>query len=314
LIKELILIFLTLISILLVFERYLSKKKLRGCEERYQVLDKKYEAVESNNQYVENVNLELKKRVTTEKHKHSQKDHILIQQSRLAAMGEMIASIGYQWRQPLNNLSLLIQDVSEAQEFDEINDEYITRFTKESMVLIKQMLRSINDFRKFYQLNKEKTAFSLSDAIEEALSIFSFSLNLTNHSIHVHFEYRGQHRVFGYQNEFIQVFLHILMNARDAFVINNVKNRKICIKIDEDEWFYMTEIIDNGGGIDLSLLDKIFHPYFTTKTTGTGLGLYMTKIILENMNGSVKAENTGDGARFLLFVPKVAATETQDTA
>ncbi len=306
-IKELILIFLTLISILLVFDRYLSKKKLRDYEKRYQVLYKKYKDVESNNQYVENVNLELKKRIHNEKHRHSQKDHILIQQSRLAAMGEMIASIGYQWRQPLNNLSLLIQDVSEAQEFAEINDKYITRFTKESMVLIKQMSRSINDFRKFYQQNKEKTAFSLSESIEEALSIFS--LNLTNHSIHVHFEYRGQHRVFGYQNEFIQVFLQILMNARDAFVINNVKSRKICIKIDEDEWFYMTEIIDNGGGIDLSLLDKIFHPYFTTKTNGTGLGLYMTKIVLENMNGSVKAENTGDGARFLLFVPKVAATE-----
>ena len=116
-IKELILIFLTLISILLVFDRYLSKKKLRDYEKRYQFLYIKYKDVESNNQYVENVNLELKKRIHNEKHRHSQKDYILIQQSRLAAMGEMIASIGYQWRQPLNNLSLLIQDVSEAQEF-----------------------------------------------------------------------------------------------------------------------------------------------------------------------------------------------------
>ncbi|MCQ6282176.1 sensor histidine kinase [Bacillus sp. EB600] len=311
-IKVLILFFLTLISILLVFERYLSKKKLRDYEKRYQVLYKRYEDIESNNQYVEKVNLELMKRIHTEKQKYSQKDHKLIQQSRLAAMGEMIANIGYQWRQPLNNLSLLIQDVSEAQEFDEINDEYITRLTKESMALIKHMSRSINDLRKFYQQNNEKTAFSLPEAIEEALSIFS--LNLTNYDIHVHFEYRGQHSVFGYQNEFIQVFLHLLMNARDAFVINNVKNRKICIKIDEDECFYMIEIIDNGGGMDRSLLDKIFHPYFTTKTNGTGLGLFMTKNILESMNGSVKAENTGDGAKFLLFVPKVVATETQETA
>lgn len=226
-------------------------------------------------------------------------------------MGEIIASIGYQWRQPLNSLSLLIQDVSEAQEFNEINDQYINRFTKESMALIKHMSRSINDFRKLYQPNKEKTVFSLSEAIEDALSIFSLSLN--NHSIHVHFEYGGQHEVIGFRNEFIQVVLNILMNARDALITHNVDNRNICIKIAEDHWFYMTEIIDNGGGIEPYLLDKIFDPYFTTRPDGTGLGLFMTKIILESINGIVKAENTGNGARLCLFVPKAGATDTEDS-
>jgi phosphoglycerate-specific signal transduction histidine kinase len=100
---------------------------------------------------------------------------MLVQQSRLAAMGEMIASIGHQWRQPLNNLSLLIQDVSEAQEFEELNDQYINRFTNESMVLIKHMSRTINDFRKFYLPNKEKAVFSLSESIEDALIFMSNS-------------------------------------------------------------------------------------------------------------------------------------------
>jgi signal transduction histidine kinase len=296
----------------MILERYFYKKNLSKCEERYRVLYKKYEAVTGNNHFVESLNHELTKQVQAEKHYQSQKDHILIQQSRFAAMGEIIASIGFQWRQPLNRLSLLIQDVSEAQEFNEINDQYINRFTKESMALIKHMARSINDFRKFYQPNKEKTAFSLSEAIEDALSIFSLSLK--NHDIHVYFEYRGQHKVIGYRNEFIQVVLNILMNARDAFIACNRENRNISIKIDEDDCFYMTEISDNGGGMEPTLLDKIFDPYFTTRPNGTGLGLYMTKMIIENMNGNVKAENIETGARFCLFVPKAGATEVLETA
>ena len=135
-----------------------------------------------------------------------------------------------------------------------------------------------------------------------------------NHNIHVQFEYRGQQRIYGFQNEFIQVILNIFMNAKDAFVSRNIENRKLSIKIDEDEWFYMTEIIDTGGGIESSLLEKIFDPYFTTRQNGTGLGLYMAKVILENMHGNIKAENTGNGARFLLFMPKPEAADIPESA
>jgi signal transduction histidine kinase len=279
--------------------------KLKQLEEKYQCLYENYHLEKD-------LTVELEKRIEEEVNKNQQKDHMLVQQSRLAAMGEMIASIGHQWRQPLNNLSLLIQDVSEAQEFEELSDQYINRFTNESMVLIKHMSRTINDFRKFYLPNKEKAVFSLSESIEDALSIFSLSLK--NHNIHVQFEYRGQQRVYGFQNEFIQVILNIFMNAKDAFVNHNIENRKLSIKIDEDEWFYMTEIIDTGGGIELSLLDSIFEPYFTTRQNGTGLGLYMAKVILENMHGNIKAENTDTGARFLLFIPKLAAAGIPESA
>lgn len=310
--NDIILISFILLFILVILETAFYQKKIAKCEEKYQVLLKKYEAVGDSNQYVESLNHELTKRVQEEKHKQSQKNHILIQQSRFAAMGEIITSIGYQWRQPLNRLSLLIQDVSEAQEFNEINDQYIKRFTQESMTLIKQMARSINDFRKFYQPNKKKTAFSLAEAMEDALSIFSLSLK--NYDIHVHFEYRGQQKVIGYRNDFIQAVLNILMNVRDAFITCNVGQRKIWIKIDEDDCFYMTEIIDNGGGIDRAIMGKIFDPYFTTRPNGTGLGLFMTKMILEDMNGNVKAENTEHGTRICLFIPKAGATDSLETA
>jgi C4-dicarboxylate-specific signal transduction histidine kinase len=279
--------------------------KLRESEEKFNILSGNY-------QTEKHIKIELENRIKEEVSKSRQKDHILIQQSRLASMGEMLGSIGHQWRQPLNNLSLLIQDVREAQEFNELNDQYINRFTKESMVLIKHMSRTINDFRKFYLPNKEKAVFSLSDSIEDALSIFS--LTLKNFNIHVHFEYRGQQKVYGYQNEFIQVMLNIFMNAKDAFVSQNIDNRKLSIKIDEDEWFYMIEISDTGGGIETSLLDTLFDPYFTTRQNGTGLGLYMSKIILENMHGNIKAENTATGAKFLLFVPKLEAAGVQESA
>lgn len=300
-----LLIFLILLAFIVVFIVRHFHHQLKQSEEKYQDLVENFHLEK-------NLNIELEKKIEEEVNKNRQKDHMLVQQSRLAAMGEMIASIGHQWRQPLNNLSLLIQDVREAQEFKELDDRYVNRFTKESMVLIKHMSRTINDFRKFYLPNKEKAVFSLSESIEYALSIFSLSLK--NHNIHVQFEYRGQQKVYGFQNEFIQVILNIFMNAKDAFVSHNIENRKLSIKIDEDEWFYMTEIIDTGGGIDSSLLEKIFDPYFTTRQNGTGLGLYMAKVIIENMHGNVKAENTGNGARFLLFMPKPEAAGIQESA
>lgn len=270
-------------------------KKLKESEENYRELTEKYEVDVSN----------LENRVKQEAAKNEQKDHLLIQHSRLAAMGELIDSIGHQWRQPLNGLSLIIQDVREALQFGEINDQYIDTFTKEGMIQIKHMSRTIDDFRKFYQPNKEKCTFSLSDSIEAALSIYSF--NLKKHDIHVEFEYREQHMVFGFPNEYSQVVLNILTNARDAFVVNEIKNRRLDINIHTDGSFLVVLFTDNAGGIEPDSLSKVFEPYFTTKSNGTGIGLYMTKIIIEKMNGSVKVENTHGGARFILSVPKVAS-------
>ncbi len=273
-------------------------KKLKESEMSYLDLAKKYEAAET-------VNQNLEKRIQDELAKNREKDYVLIQQSRLAAMGEMIASMGHQWRQPLNSLSLLVQDVREALEFGEIDDQYIDRFTRESMIQIKNMSRTINDFRKFYQPNKEKTLFSVGESIEDALTIFSTSL--ITHKIQVEFEYRGQYMAYGFPNEYCQVVLNLLANTRDAFVQNDINNRKIIIKLAETEKDITAEFIDNAGGIDQALLEKIFDPYFTTRIHGTGLGLYMTKKIMENMDGSVMVENIGDGARFCLSAPKVAA-------
>lgn len=261
--------------------------------------------LKAGKQYVELFNRKLETKINEEITKNRKKDHLLIQQSRMVAMEELIESISHQWRQPLNCLSLLIQDVKEALEFGEINHQYIDGFTRESMIQIKQLSDTINDFRKIYRPTMEASLFSLSSAIEDALSIFTSSLK--NHNIHIQFEYRGQQNVIGCQNEFSQAVLNILINARDAFIEHNVKNRMITIKIEEGSEVYSIHFTDNAGGIEASFVKKIFDPYFLTKSKGQGfgLGLFVTRMILENMNGSIHMENINDGARFSIFVPKI---------
>lgn len=266
----------------------------------YQELLEQYEETIKLNRYLE-------KRSQEQAVEIKQKEQMLIHQSRLAAMGEMLASIGHQWRFPLNSLTLMIHDLKDALEFGEINDKYLDRFSRESMNLITQMSEIITDFRKFYKSDKEKVPFSVGDSIEDALSIFSLSLQ--NHGIEVQFEYRGQQMAYGLPNEFVQVVLNILINARDAFIHKNIPNRKVTIRLTETAKIINAEFTDNAGGIDSSDIVKVFDPYFTTRPQGTGLGLYMTKMIIENMNGSVMVDNTSNGARFSLLIPKVPASQ-----
>jgi len=275
-------------------------KKLKESEQSYRELAEKYEAINRN----------LEKKIQAEVEKNRQKDHLLIQHSKLASIGEMIASIGHQWRQPLNSLSLIIQDVREEFEFGQLDEIYIDHFIKESMLQIKHMSRTIQDFRKFYKPNKDKAPFSIGSSIEDALSIFSSSLKFDG--IQLEFEYRGELLAYGFPNEYSQVVLNILTNARDAFVQKNSFERKITIMLRETSQFIIAEFADNAGGIDPSLLDKVFDPYFTTRPHGTGLGLYMTKMILENMNGLVTVENHEGGARFCLSVPKYTRKGTTE--
>jgi signal transduction histidine kinase len=303
-----IFIFFVIGLFIFVIFQYISKgrgllKKLNESENNYRDLAKKYEAAKTTKQ-------DLETRIQEEVAKNREKDYVLIQQSSLAAMMEMIASMDHQWRQPLNNLSLLIQDVREALEFGEIDDQYIERFTKEGMFQIKEMSQTIDDFRRFYKPNKEKTPFPVGDSIEAALSIFSTSLK--KHGIQVEFEYRGQYTAFGFPNEFCQAVLNLLTNTRDAFVQNKTDNRKIFINIVETDNEITVEFIDNAGGFERELHEKIFDPYFTKRQHGTGIGLYLTKKILENMDGRVSVDNSGDGARFCLTVPKAAAAVQPD--
>jgi signal transduction histidine kinase len=283
--------------------RHVVLKKQKENEENYREMTEKYEVAVRN----------LESRVAEEAAKNRQKDHFLLHHSRFVSMGEMITSIGYQWQQPLNSLLLLIQDVREALQFGEINDHYIDTFTKEGMIEINYMSRTINDFRKFYQPTKQKCTFSISDCIEKALSICSYSLKI--HDIHVEFEYREEHMAYGFPNEYSQAVLTLLTNARYAFITNKANKRILAIKISTEGSCIVVDFTDNAGVIEPLMLSRVFEPDLTTRNIDTtGIGLYMTKIMIENMDGSVTVKNTGEGAQFRLSVPKAASMDIPSPA
>jgi len=227
-----------------------------------------------------------------------ERENMILRQSKLAAMGEMIGAIAHQWRQPLNALNINIENLEDDFDDELVNKEYIDEFIKEQTDTIHFMSKTIDDFRNFFRIEKEKEQFSTKKAIESTFSIQSAQLN--NHNIS--FDVRGDDFVVdGFKNEFQQVILNIVSNAKDAIVNHNTKEGKITVSLQDG----IIKIKDNGGGTPANIIDRIFEPYFTTKEQGegTGMGLYMSKMIIEdNMGGIINAVNTEDGTEFVINV------------
>ena len=246
----------------------------------------------------------LDDRVKQEIEKNRQKEQLLIHQSKMAGMGEMIGNIAHQWRQPLNALGLGIQKIKMLYDADMLTEEKFNQSVKKSNMLIKKMSETIDDFRNFFKVDKEKQNFRLEDAIDDTLELLDASLKVNNIEVIVLHQDDGIN-VFGYKNELEQVLLNIVNNAKDALMENNIQNSKIeikTLKLDDD---VLVEISDNAGGIPEDIIDKIFDPYFTTKEQGkgTGVGLYMSKTIIEtNMSGSLSVSNSENGAKFTIKI------------
>ena len=246
---------------------------------------------------IEELNLTLEQRVLEEVAKNREKDYMLLQQGRLAAMGEMIGNIAHQWRQPLNTLGLLIQDLSHAERYGELNGEYLRRSVEEGMNTINFMSRTIDDFRNFFMPDKEKTLFKLREVMNMTLSFVGDSLR--NNNIKIDLDIRGDAEIEGYPNEYSHVLMNILTNAKEILLERGIEAPNIMIKLFCDKKRSVITVTDNAGGVREDVMDKIFYPYFTTKNSGTGIGLYMSKVIIEkNMGGKLTVRNTGEGAEF----------------
>nr|WP_281415214.1 ATP-binding protein [Geobacter hydrogenophilus] len=231
------------------------------------------------------------------------KERLLILQSRQAAMGEMIGNIAHQWRQPLNLLALIVQSLPECGEGGELRAEHLKACTEKSMKVIFHMSQTIDDFRNFFMPDKEKVLFRVCDAVSRAVSIIEGSF--AGSMIRIDTQSAGDPVINGYLNEFSQVLINILLNARDALVERNVDNPRVTITINTRDGKAVVVIADNAGGIPEEIMEKIFDPYFTTRgpDRGTGVGLFMSKTIIEkNMNGSLTARNVGEGAEFRIEV------------
>ena len=236
--------------------------------------------------------------------KIEEKSKMMLVQSRLSAMGEMVGNIAHQWRQPLNALALMIQDLEEAYEFEELDKVYLEEMVRKSMHQINYMSRTIDDFRNFLHPNRIKEKFMLHEAI---LSSFNLLKGALSHSmIELSIENGIDARIRGNENEFMQVMINIINNAKDALLASKVKERKIMISISTKQDFVITKICDNGDGIEPNIIDNIFDPYFTTKglANGSGLGLYMSKWIVEQrMQGTIAVQSATDGTCFYLTFP-----------
>jgi len=231
------------------------------------------------------------------------KEQMLIQQSRQAALGEMIGNIAHQWRQPLNALGLFTQRLGFFYGSPSFNKDFLDTSVAKSMEIIQYMSKTIDDFRNFFQPDKDKVDFNVSCAIKNTLSLLEGSFQNPNISIDI--VEKDNLIINGFQNEFAQVLLNILINARDAIIERVVDNARVTITICCEDGSAIVTVADNAGGIPEDVITKVFDPYFTTKgpQQGTGVGLFMSKNIIEkNMGGRLTVRNTDSGAEFRIEV------------
>lgn len=244
---------------------------------------------------------------------HSEIEHqkiVMFQQSKMAAMGEMIGNIAHQWRQPLNILALNIQNIEYAYTFGKIDQASISRFTEDSMKQILYMSHTIDDFRNFASPSQARQPFNIIQALNEALQLVQSTLIL-NHITYDIVSQNNDAQVMGWPNEFKQVIINLINNTKDALKEHNRTDGAITIRIDSDEKSVRIGFEDNALGIPETALNRIFEPYFTTKENGkgTGIGLYMAyQIIHTKMNGTIEVSNTADGARFLITLPLIPSS------
>lgn len=242
------------------------------------------------------------------------KETLLAEQSKLAAMGEMIGNIAHQWRQPLNIISITATNAKLKKEMNLLTDEMLLESLKLISDTTEHLSNTIDVFKDFLKEDKEKSLFNLSQNIKNNISLIETILN--ENKIKIELDLDDDIYIYNFSNEFSQAFINILHNAKDAINSNKQIEELRLIKISTKQFINNIEIsiIDNAGGINKDIIDKIFEPYFTTKHKfqGTGLGLYMTrKIIKSSMKGDITASNekfiynhkTYEGALFKILLP-----------
>ena len=250
-------------------------------------------------------NKTLHNKVKIEVEKQREKENLLIQQSKLAALGEMIGNIAHQWRQPISAVSAIIMNIKWTAISKGVPEDFINDKIKEANSQLNYMSQTIDDFRNFFKPDKEKEYFDVKVEVQKAYKIVEATLK--NSEINLQIFTSSTYDVYGYPNEFSQVILNILSNAKDVIMEREIKEPKIEIDLYQKDKIVYCEISDNAGGIEKENMEKIFDPYFTTKEShGTGIGLYIAKEIIEkHMNGQLNIENSKLGAKFTISVPTV---------
>jgi len=252
---------------------------------------------------LEELNKKLELKVKKEVEKNLKKDSILIHRSRLAQMGEMMSLIAHQWKQPLSAISATSSGLHIKIELDMYDKEFFLKSLTKIEEFVNHLSSTIDDFSNFFKPSKVKQSFYIYEAINKALSIATYSLS--KKSIDLELDLDESLKVETYQNELIQVLLNIIKNAENILIKREIENPRIKIKLFQKKNKKIIEISDNGGGIDQKIISKIFEPYFSTKAAkdSTGLGLYMSKFIVEDsLGGEISVRNSSVGAVFSIIL------------
>lgn len=284
------LVFLIFLLIAIIFAIFLGKKI-------EQFFNNYKNQTKAQNNELKLLNKTLESRVKEEVEKRRQQEQILIQKSKFVALGEMISNIAHQWRQPLSQLSAILMTMKFKYLMNEFKKDEIETKSKQAEDLIEYMSRTIDDFRNFFLTDKKKESFSVKNSLKNVLKIAGQALS--NHHIQTEINIEKDAFIYGFEHLYEQVVLNIITNAKDILLEKQIKNAKINISLIINDEISILSIADNGGGIEADEINEVFMPYYTTKEKGTGIGLYMSKIIIEdNMNGKLEVKNEKNGAKF----------------
>ena len=278
------------------------REELLKKEIEYEELNRSLEKrVEEQTRELKELNQTLEERVKNEIAKNEERQRVMFWQSRHASLGQMLANIAHQWRQPLTELSLAMFNTKKAMKNGNVDD--VSKFYNESKYIIKNMSETIDDFTNFFSPDKEKYYFNISESIRESIGLLESVISDEMITIKTSFE---DIEVLGITNELTQVIINLINNSKDAFIYNSILLREITITTKREKSFAVIELQDNAGGIIKDNLEKIFEPYFTTKhkSRGTGLGLFMSRMICEQgLNGTLDVKSKKNTTTFSIKIP-----------
>jgi len=274
------------------------KKKTKRLDTIMRQNDKQQLQLLKVNEELDEYKNHLEHKVEEEIKKREEKEKMLLQQSKLAAMGEMMDAVAHQWKQPINIINMQVDMMGYDYEDKLIDQKYVDEFQQKVSSQVKHMTSTLNEFRSFFRPNKEESEFDIKAMVDKVLLLVKDEF--IKNKITINVNNTNSFSLQGIENEFKHLILNIINNAKDAFNDNNIENRIITINILTNEDSKYLEICDNAGGIPKHVIEDIFKANVTTKEEGkgTGIGLYMSAQIAQKHNGILSVTNENSGAKF----------------
>lgn len=239
-----------------------------------------------------------------------EKEELLFHQSRLAGIGKVSTNIINELDEHLMSINFVLQNMKLIFKDIKVDNNLINSSMEQLDKAISQLDMRKNEIKNFIRPDEMQKEFFLDNVLVESLEMLEDTFK--NNDIEIDYNISKAIILFGFSTEFSQVIFNILQNAKDALLENNIKNKKVFVSIKKDKDYAYVNICDNAGGVPISMVDKIFKPYFTTKgyRKASGLGLFISKIIIEeNMRGKLEFENVEDGAKFTIRIPILKETK-----